>query len=314
MHRASPAWLLRPARSRSRPRSCCRTPVEDRPPALNSSRSRRSGCRSAVHRPWARLRHDHAPRRGRWLGRRSRRGFRTGRSGGLRCDFCRSFGHRRSGWRRGCRRGRSRSCLHRDHLASGRQRTSLGCRSRRHRRLRHHRACRRLRRNRGRRGRRCCRTWRRGYHLGRLARLRNNFSGCGLRFFSRGSGSSHCRGWLRCHRGPGRRCRCGRRCRRRGLWRRRTRRHPRALFLLPPFQQLPGDVPRLVCLRPVDLRLGLGLGLRRRGAAAAPAQDMSAHTLGFVRLDGTRVGLLLRHANCGQSIQNLFALNFQLAR
>jgi hypothetical protein len=73
------------------------------------------------------------------------------------------------------------------------------------------------------------------------------------------------------------------------------------------------DVARLVRLRPVDLRLHFRLGFRRRAAAAAFAQNVRAHPLGFVHLNGARVGLLFRHADLDQSIQNFFALYFQLA-
>lgn len=50
-----------------------------------------------------------------------------------------------------------------------------------------------------------------------------------------------------------------------------------------------------------------------RAAPAAPLQ-VRAHTLGFVALERTRMGLLLRDADRGQSLQDLPALDLQLAR
>jgi len=41
---------------------------------------------------------------------------------------------------------------------------------------------------------------------------------------------------------------------------------------------------------------------------------MPTHTLSFTRLDGTRVGLAFCQAHRFQSIENLFTLDFQLAR
>jgi hypothetical protein len=67
-----------------------------------------------------------------------------------------------------------------------------------------------------------------------------------------------------------------------------------------------------VRLRPVNLRFCFGLSLHGRAAAAAFTQNVRAHTLGLIHLDGTRVGLLLGHAYLDQSIQNFPALHFQL--
>jgi hypothetical protein len=49
-------------------------------------------------------------------------------------------------------------------------------------------------------------------------------------------------------------------------------------------------------------------------AATAAALEISAHTLGFITLERTRVGLLFGYANCRQSIQDFPALDFQFAR
>jgi hypothetical protein len=67
-------------------------------------------------------------------------------------------------------------------------------------------------------------------------------------------------------------------------------------------------------LRPVNLRLGFGLVPHRRAASTPTLQDVRAHTLGFVRLDRARVGLLLGNTDCRESIQNGPALHFQLSR
>jgi hypothetical protein len=41
---------------------------------------------------------------------------------------------------------------------------------------------------------------------------------------------------------------------------------------------------------------------------------VAAHTLSLTRLDGTRVSLAFRQADSFQCIENLFTLDFQLAR
>jgi hypothetical protein len=84
-------------------------------------------------------------------------------------------------------------------------------------------------------------------------------------------------------------------------------------FLLLLLENSFGDVADAMDLRPVNLRLGLGFVARCADTAAA-LQDMRADTLGFVRLDGTGVRLLLGHANCGQSFQDFPALHLQFTR
>lgn len=71
-------------------------------------------------------------------------------------------------------------------------------------------------------------------------------------------------------------------------------------------------ITRLRDLREVKLRLGLERW--PGGRAPAAATQMAANLLGFIELDGARVGLLLRDANRRKSIQDLLALYFQLAR
>jgi hypothetical protein len=61
----------------------------------------------------------------------------------------------------------------------------------------------------------------------------------------------------------------------------------------------------------IEDRLGLHRRLANR-AAAAPATEVAAHLLGFIGLDRTGVRLCLRDANRRQSIQDGFALDFQL--
>jgi hypothetical protein len=73
-------------------------------------------------------------------------------------------------------------------------------------------------------------------------------------------------------------------------------------------------ITNVMYLRPVDLRLDFSLMPRRRTAATPTLQDVCAHTLGFVRLDRARVGLLLGNADFHESIQNCLALHFQLSR
>jgi hypothetical protein len=85
-------------------------------------------------------------------------------------------------------------------------------------------------------------------------------------------------------------------------------------FLLLSFENGFGHVADMVHLRPVNLRLRLGLVARRTGGTATALQDMSADTLGLVRLDGTGVRFFLAHANRGQSFQDFPALNLQLTR
>jgi hypothetical protein len=96
--------------------------------------------------------------------------------------------------------------------------------------------------------------------------------------------------------------------------RHRTRHGRRLGFLLLSLQDLLRNVAGLMRLRPVDLRLHIGFVPRRRAAAAPPSLNVGAHTLGFIRLDRARMGFLLGDPNCGESVENFLALNFQLSR
>jgi len=66
-------------------------------------------------------------------------------------------------------------------------------------------------------------------------------------------------------------------------------------------------------LRPVDFRLDLGF-VPGCGAVAASLREVSAHALRLIRLDRTRMRLLLGNSNRRERIQNFPALHFQLAR
>lgn len=85
-------------------------------------------------------------------------------------------------------------------------------------------------------------------------------------------------------------------------------------FPLLVLQNRSGHITDVMHLRPVDLRLDLGLVPRRRARPAPALQNVGAHTLGFIRLDRARVRLLFRYADFHESIQNCFALDFQLPR
>jgi hypothetical protein len=86
-------------------------------------------------------------------------------------------------------------------------------------------------------------------------------------------------------------------------------------LLVPALENRLGRVARLRHPRPVDLRLGLGLVTRRPAVvAAAPLQNMRAHTLGFIHFDGARMRLLLRYADFRESVKDRLALYFQLPR
>jgi hypothetical protein len=86
-------------------------------------------------------------------------------------------------------------------------------------------------------------------------------------------------------------------------------------FLLLSLEDLPGDIPGLVGLGPVELRLDLGFVPRSvAGASAASFENVGAHTLGFIRLDRARVGLFLSNSDSRESVQNFPALDFQLSR
>jgi len=84
-------------------------------------------------------------------------------------------------------------------------------------------------------------------------------------------------------------------------------------FLLLPLENLAGDIAGLVGLRPIDLRFDIGFVPSRR-AGTACLMDVGAHTLGFIRLNRARVRFLLRDSNSRESIQDFFALDFQLSR
>ena len=67
-----------------------------------------------------------------------------------------------------------------------------------------------------------------------------------------------------------------------------------------------------------EIDLGLDLLLARAGTAftsgcsSALSGKMLADTIGFVELDGTRVGLLFRHSDFGKNVKNCLALDFEL--
>lgn len=85
-------------------------------------------------------------------------------------------------------------------------------------------------------------------------------------------------------------------------------------FLLALLENRFRHIARLVYLRPVDFRFGFGFvpGGGRRNAAAS--EDMRANALGFMLFNRAGVRLLLGHADCGQSIENFFALDLQFTR
>jgi hypothetical protein len=85
-------------------------------------------------------------------------------------------------------------------------------------------------------------------------------------------------------------------------------------FLLALFEDRPGDVARLVHLRPVNLRLGFGLMASSGRRNAAAFEDMRADALGLMLFDGAGVRLLFCHADFGQSIENCLALDLQFTR
>lgn len=71
------------------------------------------------------------------------------------------------------------------------------------------------------------------------------------------------------------------------------------------------DVSRLGCLGEIDPSAGIGGGGRTRVGRATI--DVASHKLGFARFNRARMGLFFCHAHSRQSIQNGFALHFQLA-
>lgn len=225
--------------------------------------------------------------------------------------------------RRRCLVHRPRSGLRNDHARRRRLRrpNNRGCSGARCRR-------RRLRRGGSRYGRRCRRGWRNCCRGGRRWTRRRRNRCCRLWCRSRGlldgrrydhgtrwSGRLDWRGrgWRsRC--GPRRRSHnCGLRCDGRRCRPRRRRNHC-FLLLRDGFEH----VSRTGDVRQIDLRLDFffaaqrasGLGsLRRRFRCAA---DMRAHLLCFVVLERTGMGLLLRHSDERQHVENGFAFNFQL--
>lgn len=162
----------------------------------------------------------------------------------------------------------------------------------------------------------------------RLTRLRHDDSLRGSRFcfcsrrHTRGGRSRDSRGG--CSTGDRRFGRCrGGRCRYRSSHgpgdrgRRGCRpRCGRALHLLLLFFQNGfGHIADTVNPGPVDLRLDFGVMPSRRAAAGtAPFEDVRAHTFGFIRLNRARMRFLFRDTDCHESVQNFFALDFQLSR
>ena len=67
-------------------------------------------------------------------------------------------------------------------------------------------------------------------------------------------------------------------------------------------------------MRQVDLRPWRGITSRTCRYAGLDSLEVSAHTLGFIKLQRTGVRLLLYNADVVENIQNCFALNFQFAR
>jgi hypothetical protein len=88
----------------------------------------------------------------------------------------------------------------------------------------------------------------------------------------------------------------------------------RSSFSLLVLEDSPRHITNVMHLGPVNLRLDLGLMPGRRARCAPALQNVRAHTLGFIRLDGTRVRLFLGNANFHESVQNRLALDFQLSR
>ena len=323
-------------------RSACGTAIENGPATLNSTgscRGSRSWRRRAVDRTRSRLGHDD-PSRGRSSrpdGGRSFRGrcrcclrnffFRSRRGGTGAHRGGRSRGDRswRSGRHGHCRnRSFGRNRRRRQNRTPVRRNTRRSCGSRRCRGLCHHRTHRGPGGNR--RGLRRGSSHhagplrRRNHHVGRLAGLGNNLSRrrlclCGSRRRGRSHGGRRRRSRRPDHRRSSRgharrtRRRRGCRCRRRGPRRSRLRRGF-ALLLL---EDRPGHVADVMDLRPVDFRLDLGF-VPGCGAVAASLREVSAHALRLIRLDRTRMRLLLGNSNRRERIQNFPALHFQLAR
>ena len=329
MHGAPDTGLLRTTHAgtrTSRPCGCAGGPtIENGSSALNSARSSGPGGwrrRCAVNRPRPGLGHDDAARRRRL----DYRSFHRGRSG-LSYGSLRSRGRGYSDGGRSRRRGDRRWSNNRANggrggghgaiLCNGSGRGSDG-------RPGDNRSSGRTRGN-GRSlrggghdgpcGTRC--SGRRSYnHGGSRTGLRNDPARSGLRVSNGGCGGhrrigSGRRGrWSRRRSddGPGRR-------RRDDGWRRDgSRRNDMRDFLMPALKDRLGGIARLGNARPVDLWPGLCFVAGSAGGRTTTPEDIGAHTLGLIPLDRAGMRLLFGHADCRQSIENLFALDLQLAR
>jgi hypothetical protein len=73
-------------------------------------------------------------------------------------------------------------------------------------------------------------------------------------------------------------------------------------------------ISRLGDMRQVNLRLWRRIATRTCWYAGPESLEVSAHTLGFIKLQRTGVRLLLCNADVVENIQNCLALNFQFAR
>jgi len=262
-----------------------------------------------------------------WLPRHWPPGHRTHRPrrcAGLRACLC----HRRDWPRSRSFVYRARSSLRNNHARRRRLRRSRNHRRSRTRRSRwslgrggsRNRSLRRKHRGRG----GCHQTWRRCNRRRGWSRDRSMRGSWPFRH--RSSHSRPHRGWRRrgCRYGSRRRDRrwrwsCHRR-RGRGTsddcWRsRRARTWRRRFFLLCDSSQhisRPGDV------RQVNLGLDFffaaqrARGLHRRRRRLGRAAQMDPYLFRFMILDGTGMGLLLRHPDSGQRVEDGFTLNFQL--
>jgi hypothetical protein len=85
-------------------------------------------------------------------------------------------------------------------------------------------------------------------------------------------------------------------------------------FLQALFEDRLGGIARLGNARPVDLRPGVHFMPSGSGRTATAAQNVGTYALGFKLLNGAGVRLLFRYADCCQSVENFFALDFQFTR
>jgi hypothetical protein len=248
--------------------------------------SLRDGCdgpwrRRFVHRTRPRLRNNHARRRRLRRARYYRRSSRTSSSHG---SLRRSRGSNR-------RRSRRRWSGWRNHAAHRRRRT-WRCRNRR--------STGNSRRRRG-----------RGYRSSRLLHHRSNPRGPRRRRNS----------WSRNHR-RSRRRRGSRQRRhsdrfRHDCWRSgRAHRWGRRRFLLlrDSFQHIsrPGNVRQINLSLDFFFAAQWARGLRSRRRRLGRAAQVYPHFFRFVLLERTGMGLLLRHPDDRQCVENGFAFNFQL--